>query len=94
MSAFFAILVYSTYFVNNKQSENLAVKQPLSTYSVNYTPNYRSGGSNVDFTTAAEKSLHSVVHVKNTTQVQVTLVLKIYFSEDHKIDIKLEQDLE
>ena len=67
MSAFFAILVYSTYFVSNKQSENLAVKQPLSTYSVNYTPNYRSGGSNVDFTTAAEKSLHSVVHVKNTT---------------------------
>lgn len=67
MSAFFAILVYSTYFVNNKQSENLAVKQPLSTYSVNYTPNYTSGGSNVDFTTAAEKSLHSVVHVKNTT---------------------------
>jgi len=67
MSAFFAILVYSTYFVNNKQSENLAVKQPPSTYSVNYTPNYGSGGSNVDFTTAAEKSLHSVVHVKNTT---------------------------
>ena len=67
ISAFFAILVYSTYFVNNNQSENIAVKQPLSTYSVNYTPNYGSGGSNVDFTTAAEKSLHSVVHVKNTT---------------------------
>tara|TARA_B100001564_G_scaffold247982_1_gene210478 strand:- start:8234 stop:9634 length:1401 start_codon:yes stop_codon:yes gene_type:complete len=67
ISAFFAILVYSTYFVNNNQSENIAVKQPLSTYSVNYTPNYGNGGSNVDFTTAAEKSLHSVVHVKNTT---------------------------
>ena len=67
MSSFFAILVYSNYFLNNNQSENLAVEQPLSTYSVNYTPNYGSGGSNVDFTTAAEKSLYSVVHVKNTT---------------------------
>ena len=33
---------------------------------VNYT-SVASGGTNVDFTTAAEKTLHAVVHVKNTT---------------------------
>lgn len=36
------------------------------TFPVNYISN-ASGGTNVDFTTAAEKTIHAVVHVKNTT---------------------------
>ena len=34
--------------------------------AVNYSPT-ASGGTNIDFTTAAEKTLNAVVHVKNTT---------------------------
>lgn len=45
-------------------SEEVPFLQP-----VNYT-SVASGGTNVDFTTAAEKTLHAVVHVKNTTMSQ------------------------
>ena len=45
--------------------ENEVIKSPIM-LPVNYTPN-SDGGSNVDFTLAAEKTLHAVVHVKNTT---------------------------
>ena len=45
--------------------DNKAKKSPIM-LPVNYTPN-SDGGSNVDFTLAAEKTLHAVVHVKNTT---------------------------
>ena len=45
--------------------DNKAKKSPIM-LPVNYLPN-SDGGSNVDFTLAAEKTLHAVVHVKNTT---------------------------
>ena len=35
--------------------------------AVNYSTPTANGGTNVDFTTAAEKTLNAVVHVKNTT---------------------------
>lgn len=42
-------------------------KEPQSTlFPVNFKP-HLAGGTNVDFTTAANKTVHSVVHVKNTT---------------------------
>jgi S1-C subfamily serine protease len=47
-------------------SQNSEFKKSLVELPVNYTTN-PDGGSNVDFTLAAEKTLHAVVHVKNTT---------------------------
>ena len=47
-------------------SEDNKAKKPSIMLPVNYTLN-GDGGSNVDFTLAAEKTLHAVVHVKNTT---------------------------
>ena len=41
--------------------------EPQSTlFPVNFKP-HLAGGTNVDFTTAANKTVHSVVHVKNTS---------------------------
>ena len=49
-------------------TSNKATEPQITTtvFPVNYTPKLQ-GGTNVDFTTAADKTVHSVVHVKNTT---------------------------
>jgi Do/DeqQ family serine protease len=56
-----------TQFQDKKEtiiSDNIS-KTPF-VQAVNYSP-VAGGGTNVDFTTAAEKTLNAVVHVKNTT---------------------------
>jgi len=50
---------------NENQTENKISSLPF-VQAVNYSPT-ANGGTNVDFTTAAEKTLNAVVHVKNTT---------------------------
>ena len=48
---------------SNKVSEN---PESIRAIPVSLNTNLK-GGTNVDFTTAAEETVHSVVHVKNTT---------------------------
>ena len=69
ISAFSAsiTLIAYTQIINPELSKksNLALEKN-STLPVSYITN-PSGGSNIDFTIAAEKTLNAVVHVKNTT---------------------------
>lgn len=61
-----ALFAYTQWLQPKFMSQNGEFKKSPVELPVNYTPN-PDGGSNVDFTLAAEKTLHAVVHVKNTT---------------------------
>ena len=69
VSALGGAMTLGVYTQLQKKNDNTFAK-PLAEIPfiqpVNYT-SVASGGTNVDFTTAAEKTLHAVVHVKNTT---------------------------
>jgi Do/DeqQ family serine protease len=61
-----ALVVYTNWF----GTESVAHQTPVSETPIAFPVNHLavgSGGTNIDFTTAAEKTLHAVVHVKNTT---------------------------
>jgi len=60
------LLAYTQWLQPKKQIQNnLDITTPR-VLPVNYSSGL-SGGNNADFTAAAEKTLHAVVHVKNTT---------------------------
>ena len=61
-----ALFAYTQWLQPKFMSQNGEFKKSPIELPVNYTSN-PVGGSNVDFTLAAEKTLHAVVHVKNTT---------------------------
>lgn len=61
-----ALVVYTNWFGTEFKDQNIPVSETPIAFPVNYLP-AESGGTNVDFTNAAEKTLHAVVHVKNTT---------------------------
>jgi hypothetical protein len=65
LSASIALIAYNELFIT-ESNENSGSIAKTNTFPVNYT-NESTGGSNVDFSVAAEKTLHAVVHVKNTT---------------------------
>ena len=60
-----ALGVYTQFEHKNENSSPDISKTPFL-QAVNYNP-VSNGGTNIDFTTAAEKTLNAVVHVKNTT---------------------------
>lgn len=55
--------VYKLVFENKSNSNSLITLAPN-----NYTKNVGLGAENVDFTVAADKAVHSVVHVKNVSR--------------------------
>ena len=66
MGGTMTLLAYTQWLQPKKQiKNNLDITTP-TVFPVNYSSGL-SGGNNADFTAAAEKTLHSVVHVKNTT---------------------------
>ena len=66
MGGAMALLAYTQWLQPKKQIQNnLDIITP-TVLPVNYSSGL-SGGNNADFTAAAEKTLHAVVHVKNTT---------------------------
>ncbi|MEC8723905.1 MAG: trypsin-like peptidase domain-containing protein [Bacteroidota bacterium] len=66
MGGSMTLLAYTQWLQPKKQIQNnLDIITPAS-LPVNYSSSL-SGGNNADFTAAAEKTLHAVVHVKNTT---------------------------
>tara|TARA_B110000037_G_scaffold98799_1_gene115668 strand:- start:906 stop:2303 length:1398 start_codon:yes stop_codon:yes gene_type:complete len=60
------LTAYKHFFEDTSVSQTIENKSNATLFPVNYTTT-SNGGTNVDFTTAAEKAVHSVVHVKNTT---------------------------
>ena len=69
VSALGGALTLGTYtqFFEGVNPPKVIENQPTTTlFPVNLTTPL-AGGTNVDFTTAADKTVHSVVHVKNTT---------------------------
>ena len=66
MGGIMTLLAYTQWLQPKKQIQNnLDIITP-TVMPINYSSGL-SGGNNVDFTAAAEKTLHAVVHVKNTT---------------------------
>lgn len=66
MGGTMTLLAYTQWLQPKKQIQNnLDIITPTA-LPVNYSSGL-SGGNNADFTAAAEKTLHAVVHVKNTT---------------------------
>ena len=66
MGGTMTLLAYTQWLQPKKQIQNnLDITTP-KVLPVNYSSGL-SGGNNADFTAAAEKTLHAVVHVKNTT---------------------------
>ena len=66
MGGTITLLAYTQWLQPKKQIQNnLDIITP-TVLPVNYSSGL-SGGNNADFTAAAEKTLHAVVHVKNTT---------------------------
>ena len=62
-----AIITYIQWVQPKLQIQNNSITENPIAFPVNYINTSNNGGSNVDFTAAAEKTLHAVVHVKNTT---------------------------
>ena len=57
---------YKQFFEDTSTSKVIENQASPTLFPVNLTGSL-NGGTNVDFTTAADKTVHSVVHVKNTT---------------------------
>jgi len=57
---------YKQFFENSLNPEVIENQATATLFPVNLNAS-SDGGTNVDFTTAANKTVHSVVHVKNTT---------------------------
>lgn len=76
LSALLAVIVYSNYFKDEiKPDEGFQKQQAISlledSNQVNYSQNPQIQNSqNLDFTVAAEKSIHAVVHVTSTYNLQ------------------------
>ncbi|MEK9613999.1 MAG: trypsin-like peptidase domain-containing protein [Flavobacteriaceae bacterium] len=65
-SAVLSIFIYDLYFKNYSGTEDINSQTP-TLIPANYTyTSSRFAAENTDFTTAAEKTIHAVVHVKNT----------------------------
>ena len=64
MSGAITLGSYKLFFENSKSSS-------ITVASPNYAKNVSLGAEAIDFTTAAENTVHSVVHVKNTTTQRV-----------------------
>lgn len=68
------------YFLEPDITSNNTIQNETSTFiPTNYTSPI-ANGTNIDFTDAAEKTVHAVVHVKNTTISRQPTSLREYFS--------------
>jgi serine protease Do len=59
--------------------ENKSSNSIVTTASENFTKNVSLGAENVDFTTAADKAVHTVVHVKNVSKRMVSNPIMEFF---------------
>ena len=66
MGGTMTLLAYTQWLQPKKQIQNNLDNITPTVLPINYSSGL-SGGNNADFTAAAEKTLHAVVHVKNST---------------------------
>ncbi len=66
MGGIMTLIAYTQWLHPKKQIQNNFDTITPTVLPINYSSGL-SGGNNADFTAAAEKTLHAVVHVKNTT---------------------------
>jgi len=66
ISATLSVLIYVNFFQNESDKKNTYYPVEKKILPINYVSN-QNKAFDIDFTTAAEKTLHTVVHVKNTT---------------------------
>jgi len=67
---------YKLVFDNDNSSTALSIAAPQSSYTKNVS---MGGPENVDFTTAADKAVHTVVHVKNTSYATASNPMMEFF---------------
>ncbi|MFP9113432.1 trypsin-like peptidase domain-containing protein [Flavobacterium sp. RHBU_3] len=67
---------YKLVFEGNSFRSPLSIAAPQT--SNNHTVAYGSGAENIDFTSAADKAVHTVVHVKNTIYRQAPVSMMDY----------------
>ncbi len=69
-------------FFNDQVVIERTIEKPLQTLQASYNPTLRNTNAtevNTDFTVAAEKTVHAVVHVKNTAVRTQTNPLELFF---------------
>ena len=72
------------YFFNDTEIVERVIEKPVKMVNANYNPAFNKnsssvGAASIDFTLAAEKSVNTVVHVKNTAIRTQTNPLDIFF---------------
>lgn len=70
-------LIGYKYFIESNEGELVKLQPITSTIPVNYSSS-KTNASNINFTEAAEKTVHAVVHVKNTTISKQSINLEEY----------------
>jgi Do/DeqQ family serine protease len=83
-SAVLSIFIYDTYFTNSSVNEDFNPLTP-TLIPANYTyTSSRFAAETTDFTNAAEKTIHAVVHVKNTSASDSNLpsFYRYFYGED------------
>ena len=82
LGALIALIIHNFYFNN---SDNLKLNKEDNVVNISYNPNSKNNSiKSVDFVEAAEKTIHSVVHVKNTSVSGSNSSVWDYFNKNER----------
>ena len=82
LGALIALIIHNFYFNN---SDNLKLIKEDNVVNISYSPNSKNNSiKSVDFVEAAEKTIHSVVHVKNTSVTGSNSSVWDYFNKNER----------
>ena len=82
LGALIALIIHNFYFNN---SDNLKLNKEDNVVNISYNPNSKNNSiKSVDFVEAAEKTIHSVVHVKNTSVTGSNSSVWDYFNKNER----------
>lgn len=74
LSCFVTLAAYKYFFENGFATQSIVSMAPS-----NHIQNVGFGAENIDFTTAADKAIHTVVHVKNVSYREVSNPVMAFF---------------
>ena len=82
LGALIALIIHNFYFNN---SDNLKLNKEDNVVNISYNPNSKNNSiKSVDFVETAEKTIHSVVHVKNTSVSGSNSSVWDYFNKNER----------
>jgi Do/DeqQ family serine protease len=82
LGAVIALIIHNFYF---NHSDNLKLNKEDNVVNISYNPNSKNNSlKSVDFVEAAEKTIHSVVHVKNTSITGSNSSVWDYFNKNER----------